>query len=66
MDWLEMSNKKNNSWIYDNILEAIGNNIHYIVESKSIQEEFKIKCIDRLLSKYCHLRESGNLGSYKK
>jgi len=61
LDWLEMSNKENNSWIYHNILDAIGNDIHYIVESKSIEDKFKIKCVNRLLTEYCHLREPSNI-----
>lgn len=53
--WLHISNNTEDDWFYINIIECLGNIIHYTCNSPHYSEKRKIQELDRLLEFYCNL-----------
>lgn len=53
--WLEKANENRGNWIYKNIIECIGNMVHYTTQCQYYGEKRKKKLINRILLVYCQL-----------
>ncbi len=65
LHWLELSNKAVHTGMFYDILKCIGNMIQLLTESNAYPEQQKVKLIDRLLNRYCHLAENNELENLK-